>query len=142
MALEIYPRLLAGFGMLLFTKSGHVFDLILPFLSNKQVYVVLYAKFSQEYPVNDRVPQGPTLYPAFFLLYINYLPDSVICNIAIYADDTTVYYKYEQASDLCQELEVASELEFYVQDTVYWGRKWLVVCNFLIGITLVDVHLN
>ena len=104
--------------------------------------MVLYGKFSQEYPVNDRVPQGPTLYPAFFLLYINYLPDSVICNIAIYADDTTVYYKYEQASDLCQELEVASELEFYVQDTVYWGRKWLVVCNFLIGITLVDVHLN
>ena len=91
--------------------------------------------FSQEYPVNDRVPQGPTLYPAFFLLYINYLSDNVICNIAIYADDTTVYYKYEQASDLCQ-------LEFYVQDTVYWGRKWLVVCNFLIGITLVEVHLN
>ena len=25
----------------------------------------------------------------FFLLYINNLPDDVICNIAIYADDTS-----------------------------------------------------
>ena len=26
--------------------------------------------------------------------------DGVICNIAIYADDTTLYSKYDQASDL------------------------------------------
>ena len=25
----------------------------------------------------------------------------VICNIAIYADDTTLYSKYDQVSDLC-----------------------------------------
>ena len=35
-----------------------------------------------------------------FLLYINDLPDDVICNIAIYADDTTLYSKSDQASDL------------------------------------------
>ena len=29
--------------------------------------------------------------PTFFLLYINDLPDDVICDIAIYADDTTLY---------------------------------------------------
>ena len=34
------------------------------------------------------------------LLYINGLPDDVICNIAIYADDTTLYSKCDQASDL------------------------------------------
>ena len=33
------------------------------------------------------------------LLYCNDLPDDVICN-AIYADDTTVYSKCDQASDL------------------------------------------
>ena len=35
-----------------------------------------------------------------FQLYINNLPDDVICNIAIYADDTTLHYKYFQASDM------------------------------------------
>ena len=35
-----------------------------------------------------------------FLLYFNDFPDDVICNIAIYADDTTLYSKSDQASDL------------------------------------------
>ena len=62
--------------------------------------------------------------------------------LAIYADDTTVYSRFEQASDLCHELEVTSELESDVHNTVDCGRKWLVVCTFSIGITLVDDHLN
>ena len=41
--------------------------------------------------VNAGVPQGSILVPTLFLLYINVLPDNVICNIAIYADDTTVW---------------------------------------------------
>ena len=65
----------------------------------------------QEYPVNAGVPKGSNLGPTFFLLYISDLPDDVICNIAIYADDTTLYSKCDQASDLWQQLELASELE-------------------------------
>ena len=47
-----------------------------------------------------RVPQGSILGPKLFLLYINDLPDNVICDIAIYADNITVYSKCGQASDL------------------------------------------
>ena len=68
---------------------------------------------------------GPTL----FLQYIVDLPDDVIRNIAIYADDTTLYSKCDQASDLWQQLELASELESDLRDTVDWGRKWLVDFN-------------
>ena len=60
------------------------------------------------------------------LLYINDLPDGIICDIAIYADDITVNSKCDQASDLWQQLELASELESDLRDTVDWGRKWLV----------------
>ena len=62
-------------------------------------------------PVNAGVSQGSILGFALFLLYINYLPDDVICNIAIYADETTLHSKCDQASDLWQQLELASELE-------------------------------
>ena len=68
-------------------------------------------KSSQEYLVNTRVPQGTILGPTLLLLYINDLPDDVICNRAIYADDTILYSKCDQASDLWQQVELASELE-------------------------------
>ena len=63
--------------------------------------MVLDGNSSQEYPVNNAgVRQGFILGPKLFLLYINDLPDNVICDIAIYADYATLYSKYDQASDL------------------------------------------
>ena len=81
--------------------------------------MVLDQKSSQEYPVNDGVPQGSILGPALSLLYINDLTDYVICNIAICADDTTLYCRCDQASDLTQQLQLAGELESNLQDTVW-----------------------
>ena len=73
--------------------SGQIFGLIASFLSNRQPPVVLDGKSSQEYPVNSGVPQGSILGLTLYLLYITDLPDDVICDIAIYADDTTLYFK-------------------------------------------------
>ena len=90
--------------------SGQIFVLISSFLSNRQLRVVLDGKFSQQYPVNAGIPEGSILGPTLFLLHFNDLPDDLICSIAIYADDTTLYSKCDQASDLWQQLELASEL--------------------------------
>ena len=60
--------------------AGQIFGFILPFLSNSWLRVVLNGKSSQEYPVNAGVPQGP--------IDLNDL--NVVCNIAIYVDDTTL----------------------------------------------------
>ena len=57
----------------------------------------------------------------FFRLH---LPDDVICDIAIYADDTTFYSKWDQASDL-----LTTKIDFWtwiwLRDTVDCSRKWL-----------------
>ena len=79
--------------------SGQIFGLISSFFSNRWLWVVLDGKYSQKYPVNAGVPQGSPVGPTLFLLYINDLPDVVICNILIYAGNTTLYSKYDQASD-------------------------------------------
>ena len=49
------------------------------------------------------------------------------CNIAIYVVDTTLYSKYDQVSDLWEQLELASELE---SDLEIAGTS----CSFLITI--------
>ena len=108
--------------------SGQIFSLISSFLPNRRLQVVLDGKSSQEYPVNTGVSQGSILGPTLFLLYINDLPDDGICDIAIYADDTTLYSKCDQASDLWQQLELASELESDLRDCGL-DKKWLVDFN-------------
>ena len=79
--------------------------------------MVFKRKFLQEYPVNAGVPQGSILGATLFLRYLNDFHDNVICDIAIYPDDTTLYCKCDHASDLWQQLELASELESDLPDT-------------------------
>ena len=88
--------------------------------------MVLDGKSSQEYSADAGILQGSILGATLFLLYIDF-PD-VICNIAIDAD-TTLYSKYNLASDLWQQLELPFELESDLQNIVDWGRKWLVEFN-------------
>ena len=85
--------------------------------------MVVDGKSSQEYPVPAGVPQGSILGPTLFLLYITDLPNDVICDSAIYVDNTSLYSRCDETSDLWQQLELASELKSSLRDTVDWGRK-------------------
>ena len=107
--------------------SGQIFGLISSFLSNRWLQVVLDEKSSQEYPVNAGLSHDSVLGSTLFLLYINDLPGDVICDIAIYVDDGTLYSKCDQASDLWQQLDLASKLESDLRDT---GLGQEVVCWF------------
>ena len=59
--------------------SGQIFGLVSSFLSNRWLRVVLDGISSQEYPVNAGVPEGSILGLTLFLLYIDDLPDDLIC---------------------------------------------------------------
>ena len=78
--------------------------------------MVLDRKSSQEYPLIKEFLRDPFLVLHFSCYTLmTYL--TIICNIAIYADDTTLYSKCDQASDLWQQLELASELESDLRDS-------------------------
>ena len=66
---------------------GQVFNLILSFLCNRCLQVGQGGKSSQEYPATTGIPHSSILDHTSFLLYINEL---LICNIAVYPDDTTL----------------------------------------------------
>ena len=71
---------------------------VLEKLVNNRIVDHLDGKPSQEYLVNAGVPQGSILGATLFLLQINVFRDDIICNIAIYADDTTLYSKNSRNS--------------------------------------------
>ena len=102
---------------------------MLSLLSKRQLQVVVDGKWSQKYPVNAGAPQGSILGATLVIQYMNNDLTHVICSNAVSTDDTTLYSKSDQASDLLQQLELASKLESVLQDTVDWSRKWLVKFN-------------
>ena len=52
-----------------------------------------------------------------YVLYINDLSDEASCKSIIYPDDNTLYSKWDQDSDLRQQLELTSESKSELQDT-------------------------
>ena len=81
--------------------SGQIFGLISSFLSIDSFEWFWMESLHRKCPrVNAGVPEGSILGHTLFLLYINDFADAVICDIAIYADDTTVYSKCDLTSDL------------------------------------------
>ena len=102
--------------------SGQIFGLISFFLSNRGVRVILDGISLQEYPVNAGVSQGSILSRTLFLLYINDLLDNVICNIAIYADDTTLFFISDQASDRGNNLNWLLNLNL-IYETLWTGVR-------------------
>ena len=97
-----------------------IFGNIFSFLSDRQLRVILDGKSSQEYLINGGVPQGSILGPTLFLLYIHDLPNDVICDIAIYS-------KCDQASDLWQQLELASDLNLIYESLWTGVRSGLLI---------------
>ena len=91
----IYPRLLTALGMLVFFINVSLMQFQVRCLALFLLISVIDGKSSQEYPVNVGVLQRSILVPSLFLLYINEFPDNVICDIANYADDTTLYSRYD-----------------------------------------------
>ena len=124
----IYPRLLTRFGMLVFFTN-------LSLMEFQVRYLALFLLFSViddfEWFWIESLHKNIQLMLEFlkapfwllhFLRYINDLPNDVICDIAIYADDTTLCSKCDQASVLSQQSELASEFKSDLQNPVYWGK--------------------
>ena len=97
-------ELLTGFGMLVFFRNLSLMEFQVRYLALFLLFSVIdgaeqfcMGSLHKNTPVNAGVLQGSILGPTLSPLYINDIADDAICNIVIYADDTTHYSKCDQA---------------------------------------------
>ena len=89
------------------------------FLSNRVQQVEVNGSFSKINPVTSGIPQGSVLGPTLFVIYINDMPQSVMNEIYLFADDTKLYSVVN--SDL-DRMHLQDDL-----DRLYdWSNKWLL----------------
>ena len=101
--------------------SGQIFGLISSFFSNRRLRVVLDTKSSLEFL--------KALFLVLHLPYYSLMTFLIMLSVILLFILLILLSKRDQASDLWQKLELASELESDLQDTVDWDRKWLVDLN-------------
>jgi hypothetical protein len=92
------------------------------FLTNRRQRVALRGTLSTELPVSSGVPQGSVLGPTLFLIYINDLPQSVTCNVSLYADDTLIYSEVNSIRDAQLFQENINALQ-------EWSVRWKMPFN-------------
>ena len=88
--------------------AGDLLDTLTNFLKERKQRVVLNGQYSTWSNVEAGVPQGLILGPLLFLVYINDLPENLVSNPKLFADDTSLFSvirnKHLSAQNLNEDL--------------------------------------
>ena len=69
--------------------------------------------------VTSGIPQGSVLGPILFVLYINDLPENIVLNVYLFADDTKVFKPINSPND---QHTLHNDLDYLTS----WSNKWLL----------------
>ena len=95
---------------------------IASWLTDRTQEVVLDGTHSDSAPVISGVPQGSCLGPILFLLFINDLPEGILSNVRLFADDCVLYKDIYSHQDCI-------ELQNDLMKLGIWEHNWLMKFN-------------
>ena len=101
------------------TPDNVIFDLVRS-ADKSQVFFNM-PPMSSKSNVTSGIPQGSVLGPVLFTIFINDLPDNINVHCKIFADDTKIYDKVENHSNIQEDL-------YKMQS---WTEKWNLYFNVL-----------
>lgn len=99
--------------------KGKTLDWIKAFLMERQQLVKVNGVESYIGRVTSGIPQGSVLGPLLFVIYINDLPDEVISEIAMFADDTKIFRKVDSIND-------SFLIQHDIETLEKWSEDWLL----------------
>ena len=102
--------------------QGKLLNWIKSFLTNRRQRVLLNGSPSDWEAVVSGVPQGTIMGPIFFLLFVNDVPNTLNCNVMLFADDTQLYSTINEEQD-CINLQAD------LDSLVNWSKDWLINFN-------------
>ena len=94
---------------------GVAHSLLSSYLTNRKQSVTINNYCSTPLNINNGVPQGSTLGPLLFLIYMNDLENSILTNLRLFADDTCI----------CVNADTISNLEYLINSELLRVNNWL-----------------
>ena len=102
-----------------YNLSSKVINWIKEYLTDRSQCVEVNGKASEWLPVTSGKPQGSVLGPLLFLIHINDLPDNIISDVYMYADDTKLYREIKTIED-------QKNLQKDLDTLTKWSEMWLL----------------
>ena len=103
--------------------EGKLFNLLLNYLSDRKQRTLINGQESGWKKIYSGVPQGSVLGPLLFLLYINDLPDNLICSPKLFADDVSL-------NEHMNSIPVSTtRLRYDLNNIEQWAFKWKMIFN-------------
>lgn len=99
--------------------KGKIVQWIKAFLSDRHQLVKINGAHSRIGSVISGIPQGSVLGPLLFVLYINDLPEEIISEIFLFADDTKIFKRVDSVDD-------SDILQRDIATLEEWSRDWLL----------------
>ena len=103
--------------------SGELLNILIDFLNNRKQRVVLNGQSSNWVDVKAGASQVSIMGPLLFLIYINDLPEGLITNAKLFADDTSLF---SVVRDIAASTE---ELNNDLTNISKWASQWKIIIN-------------
>ena len=100
--------------------KGNLLDTLINFLNDRKQKVVLICQHAKWANIEAGDPQGsivsPPLFWIYIYIYINDLPDNLVSNFKLFADDASLFsvigHKHSSANKLNQDLNTINNWAF------------------------------
>ena len=97
------------------------------YLSNRTFKVSVNKALSDPGDLTCGVPQGSILGPLIFLLYVNDMPNSVVCDLYLYADDSCLVFQHKEVKEIETRLneDFSNLCDWFVENkmSIHFGEE-------------------